>query len=135
MGANSGPRLEGTSKNYPFTPFCGDQESLVEVRFFRGPLATLLCMMACAAIESNVTQQGNAVKELTVREVRANIGRLDELVEEAGEIIISRRGRPIARVLPVTGQRQRPDHADLRQRMAKLVTPSADLLRSERDER
>ena len=89
--------------------------------------------MACAAIGSNVTQQGNTLKELTVREVRANIGRLDELVEEAGEIIIGRRGRPIARLLPMTGQRQRPDHADLRHRMAKLATPSADF--SERDER
>ena len=47
------------------------------------------------------------MKELTVREMRASIGRLDKLVEEAGELIISRRGKPIARVLPVSGQRQR----------------------------
>ena len=44
------------------------------------------------------------------REMRANIGRLDELVEEAGELIISRRGQSIARVLPVSRERQRPDH-------------------------
>ena len=75
------------------------------------------------------------MKELSVREMRASIGRLDELVEEAGELIISRRGRPIARVLPVTGTRQRPDHAELRQRTATLTTSSADLIRAERDER
>ena len=40
------------------------------------------------------------MKKLSVREMRANIGRLDELVEEAGELVISRRGKPIARVLP-----------------------------------
>lgn len=75
------------------------------------------------------------MKELTIREARAHIGRLEELVEEAGEIIISRRGRPIARVLPVSGSRQRPDHAELRQRMGMLGTPSAALIRAERDER
>ena len=75
------------------------------------------------------------MKELNVREMRANIGRLDELLEEAGELIISRRGQPIARVLPVSRQRQRPDHADLRRRTALLTTPSADLIRAERDER
>ncbi len=75
------------------------------------------------------------MKKLSVREMRANIGRLDELVEEAGELIISRRGQPIARVLPVSRQRQRPDHADLRQRSAPLTTSSADLIRAERDER
>ena len=75
------------------------------------------------------------MKELSVREMRASIGRLDEMVEEAGELIISRRGRPIARVLPVSGTRQRPDHADLRQRTAPLTTSSADLIRAERDER
>ena len=75
------------------------------------------------------------MKELTVREMRASIGRLDKLVEEAGELIISRRGKPIARVLPVSGQRQRPDHADLRQCTGPLTTSSADLIRAERDER
>jgi prevent-host-death family protein len=75
------------------------------------------------------------MKELTVREMRANIGRLDQLVEEAGELIISRRGKPIARVLPVSGQRQRPDHSDLRAKTGVLTTSSADLIRAERDER
>ena len=75
------------------------------------------------------------MKKLSVREMRANIGRLDELVDEAGELIISRRGQPIARVLPVSRQRQRPDHADLRRRTPLLTTPSADIIRAERDER
>ena len=75
------------------------------------------------------------MKELSVREMRANIGRLDELVEDAGELIISRRGKPIARVLPVSGRRQWPDHDDLRRRTALMTTPSAELIRAERDER
>lgn len=75
------------------------------------------------------------MKKLSVREMRANIGRLDELVDEAGELIISRRGQPIARVLPISETRQRPNHADLRQRTPPLATSSADLIRAERDER
>jgi len=75
------------------------------------------------------------MKELNIREMRANIGRLDELVEEAGELVISRRGKRIARVLPVSRRRERPDHADLRRRTALLNTPSAELIRAERDER
>ena len=75
------------------------------------------------------------MKELNVREMRANIGRLDELVDEAGELVISRRGEPIARVLPVSRRRSLPTHADLRQLTAPLKTPSAELIRAERDER
>ncbi len=75
------------------------------------------------------------MKELNVREMRANFGRLDELVDQAGELIISRRGQPIARVLPISRRRACPDHADLRRRTAELTTASAALIRAERDER
>jgi antitoxin (DNA-binding transcriptional repressor) of toxin-antitoxin stability system len=51
------------------------------------------------------------MKEINVREMRASIGRLAELVEAEGELVISRRGQPIAR----------------------LQTTSAELLRAERD--
>jgi antitoxin (DNA-binding transcriptional repressor) of toxin-antitoxin stability system len=75
------------------------------------------------------------MKELNVREMRAAIGRLDELVDDAGELIVSRRGKAIARILPIAARRQRPDHADLRSRMPRLSTPSEALIRDERDER
>ncbi len=75
------------------------------------------------------------MKALNVREMRAAIGRLDELVDAAGELVVKRRGQPIARILPVQGARQRPDHEDLRARMPQLSTPSSALIRAERDER
>ncbi|WP_081624511.1 type II toxin-antitoxin system Phd/YefM family antitoxin [Thioalkalivibrio sp. AKL10] len=74
------------------------------------------------------------MKELNVREMRASIGHLDEIVQASGEITITRHGKPIARVLPVRRGRQRPDHHELRQRTGPLV-PSEILLREERDER
>ena len=74
------------------------------------------------------------MKELNVREMRAAIGQLEEIVQAAGEITILRRGKPIARVLPVRSGGKRPDHRQLRQRTGTLA-PSAALLRGERDER
>ncbi|KRO90813.1 MAG: prevent-host-death protein [cyanobacterium BACL30 MAG-120619-bin27] len=56
------------------------------------------------------------------------------MVATEGELVIRRRGEPIARVLPMTHQRRPPDHADLRRRMPLLKTSSADLIRAERDE-
>ena len=75
------------------------------------------------------------MKEMSIREMRTSLGQLAELVAEEGELVIRRRGEPIARVLPMTPQRRRPDHAELRQRMPMLGTSSADLIRAERDER
>jgi Phd_YefM. len=75
------------------------------------------------------------VKELSIREMRASLGQLAELVAAEGELVIRRRGEPIARVLPMTQQRRPPDHADLRKRMPLLETPSSDLIRGDRDER
>jgi antitoxin (DNA-binding transcriptional repressor) of toxin-antitoxin stability system len=39
------------------------------------------------------------MKEINIRQMRASFGRLDELVAAESELVISRRGRPIARVL------------------------------------
>lgn len=66
----------------------------------------------------------NTMKELNVREMREAIGRLDTLVEDAGELIVTRRGKPIARILPATRRVPRPDHAELRARMPHLGIPS-----------
>jgi antitoxin (DNA-binding transcriptional repressor) of toxin-antitoxin stability system len=75
------------------------------------------------------------MKRLNIREMRANIGRLDELVASEGELIITRHDEAIARVLPMPQHRQWPDHAELRRRMKPLKTSSAELIRAERDER
>ena len=56
------------------------------------------------------------------------------LIAAERELVIRRRGEPIARVLPMTPQRRLPSHADLRQRMPSLQASSAELIRNERDE-
>lgn len=75
------------------------------------------------------------MREFSIREMRACLGQLDRVVEEAGEIIVTRHGRPIARVVAVAPRKTRPDHGDLRSRMPRLADSSADLVRKERDER
>jgi len=74
------------------------------------------------------------MKAMSIREMRSEMGHLDQLIESQGEIVVTKRGRPIARLLPVQGARDIPDHAKLRARMAELST-STHLLREDRDER
>ena len=42
------------------------------------------------------------MRELNIREMRSILGKLDTLVEEQQELIITRNKQPIARVLPIT---------------------------------
>ena len=74
------------------------------------------------------------MKELNIRMMRASLGQLAALVAAEGELLISRRREPIARVLPMIPQRRPPHHAELRQRMQLLGFSSANVIRDERDE-
>ncbi len=78
---------------------------------------------------------GDLMQQLSVRQMRESIGKLDRLVDEAGEIIVTRNGKAIARILPIKGSRQRPSHAELRQSLPRSNMSSATLIRADRDER
>lgn len=75
------------------------------------------------------------MKELSIREARAALGHLDEFLANNGEMIITRHGKAIARILPMREQVSRPTHDDLKQKMGKFSTASAQLIREDRDER
>ncbi len=75
------------------------------------------------------------MKTLSIREMRSTLGCLETLVSESGEIVVTRRGKPIARVLPIAGHKPKPDHADLRKTMPRLAISSEELIAAERDER
>jgi len=75
------------------------------------------------------------MKSLTIRQMRAALSRLDQVVGQEGEIVVTRRGRALARVLPMRPRRTLPSHADLRARMPRLVVPSEVLVRQDRDAR
>ena len=75
------------------------------------------------------------MRKLSTREVREHLTELEDLIAKEGELLLTRRGRPVARILPVTGARRLPSRARLRSQMPRLSTPSEVLLRKERDER
>jgi prevent-host-death family protein len=75
------------------------------------------------------------MKSLTVREAREALAHLDRLLAEEGELTITRRGEPIARVLPVGQRRPVPSHADLRGSMRSLRRGSEVLVRKDRNDR
>jgi antitoxin (DNA-binding transcriptional repressor) of toxin-antitoxin stability system len=75
------------------------------------------------------------MRYLNIREMRSLLGKLDELVEEQQELIITRNKKEIARVLPVQIKRKRPTHAQLRQLTQHSEISSTALIRQDRDER
>ena len=75
------------------------------------------------------------MKTLSIREVRAALSHLDDLIAEAGEVVVTRRGRPLARILPIRPERGMPSRAALRASMPKMRVPSEVLIRQDRDSR
>lgn len=77
------------------------------------------------------------MRVLSIRDMRANLGDLDEILSVEGEILIVRHGKPVARILPVRAP-SRASHAALRARIAKAKRPKltvAQEIRADRNER
>lgn len=72
---------------------------------------------------------------ITIRQAREVLTRLDEELAEKGELIITRRGRPLAKIVPINEPRAVPSHRDLRARMSPLSRGSEELVREDRDAR
>jgi antitoxin (DNA-binding transcriptional repressor) of toxin-antitoxin stability system len=76
------------------------------------------------------------MRRVTVREMRELLPEIEAALEAEGEIVLARRGRPIARVLPLPERgTTRLSTRELRARMVPLAVSSEVLLRQERDER
>lgn len=73
------------------------------------------------------------MREMSIRELRDSLSSIDEIVERAGEVLVTRHGRPVARLSPLRPARTAPSHADLRATMPRMSTPSEDLVRADRD--
>ncbi len=75
------------------------------------------------------------MKKLTTREARQALSQLDRLLEEEGEITITRRGKPIGRVTAIGGKKAIPSLKDLRMKMRPVKTKSEILVREDREGR
>ncbi|MEO7762345.1 MAG: prevent-host-death protein [Casimicrobiaceae bacterium] len=76
------------------------------------------------------------MKFLGVREMRASYDVLQETLAREGEVILTRHGKPFARVLPYgEPERKMPSLKSFRARQKPQGTPSSVGIRQERDER
>jgi antitoxin (DNA-binding transcriptional repressor) of toxin-antitoxin stability system len=75
------------------------------------------------------------MRSVSVREMRTALPKLEQLLAEEGEIVITRNGKPVARVLPTVPEGGIPSRAELRARMQRLEVRSEVLIREDRDAR
>jgi antitoxin (DNA-binding transcriptional repressor) of toxin-antitoxin stability system len=74
------------------------------------------------------------MKKLNIRQARQALSSLERILELEGEVMITRRGDPIAKVVQVGRKRPIPSHRDLRNGMKRMHKGSETLLRELRDE-
>lgn len=70
---------------------------------------------------------------MSIRELRASLTTIAEIVETEGDVVLTRHGRPLAKLVPLTPSRTAPSHADLRAGMPYLAISSEDLIRADRE--
>jgi len=75
------------------------------------------------------------MKKLNIREARQSLSHLDRLLAVEGEVMITRRGKAIARVVEISKKRSIPSHRNLRERMPRLRKGSEKMVREDRDAR
>jgi antitoxin (DNA-binding transcriptional repressor) of toxin-antitoxin stability system len=77
------------------------------------------------------------MKFVNVRQLRDAIPRIEEELAEAGELVLVKQGREVARVSPVprAAPRRLPSLKAFRATMPMSETPIEELIRQERDRR
>ena len=75
------------------------------------------------------------MRSLSIREVRAALANIEEIVQKEGALLITRHGKPVARIVPVERPRRPPSHKTLRDSMPMMKVSSAELIRADRDAR
>lgn len=75
------------------------------------------------------------MQNLSIREMREQLGNLDVLIKQERELIVTRHNKPVARILPVKENKQRPSHQALRDALPYQGISSEELQRLDREER
>lgn len=75
------------------------------------------------------------MKKLTIREARQSLTHLDQILAAEGEVVITRRGEPIARLARIGRKRPIPSHRNLREAMRPMRKASEEMTRQDRDAR
>lgn len=75
------------------------------------------------------------MKKLSIREARKSLSHLERLLEIEGEVMITRRGQAIARVVQIGRKMPIPSHRNLREGMVQMRKGSEKVVREDRDAR
>ena len=73
------------------------------------------------------------MRTMSIRQLRDSLSSIEEITDREGEVILTRHGRPLARLVSLNAGRRVPSHADLRVGMPYLPVPSELLIRADRD--
>ena len=73
------------------------------------------------------------MRTMSIRELRGALTSIGEIVEREGDVVLTRHGRPLARLVPLNPCRSAPSHADLRASMPFMGVASEDLIRADRE--
>jgi prevent-host-death family protein len=77
----------------------------------------------------------HTMRSLSIRQVRAALSDLENLVEQEGELLITRHGKPVAKIVAVQPRKKLPSHKAFRATMPFQEIPSQFLIREDRDGR
>lgn len=76
------------------------------------------------------------MRRVTVREMRELLPEIEAALQAEGELVLTRRGKPVARLVPIAPARpRRASHAAFRARTQPQDIPSEVLVREDRDAR
>ena len=75
------------------------------------------------------------MKELTIREAREGLSHPEIMFAEDEEVLVVRRGEPVARILPVASKRKVRSLAAFRATQPMQTVPSEDILAEDRADR
>jgi prevent-host-death family protein len=77
------------------------------------------------------------VKEVGIREVRQRLSALLEIIKSGGEITVTDRGRPVARLVPAveSGRKAFPDLSHFRSEMPILTPALSETVAEDRADR
>jgi prevent-host-death family protein len=73
------------------------------------------------------------MRVMSIRDLRDSLSSLGEIVEREGEVVVTRHGRPLVKVVALNPVRKAPSHAALRGSMPRMAVPSEHLVRADRE--
>lgn len=73
--------------------------------------------------------------KLSIREARQSLSSIEQILDIEGTVTITKRGKEIAKVIPINRLLSIPSHNSLRNKTLRQVTGSEQFVRADRDER